>query len=76
MLANSQLKLCLRRLRADASGSHQVAAITRLLTVGESVERSLSWLTRCGVPDEPYMAAETDHELAELGKQHAVEVAL
>ena len=73
MLANSQLKLCLRRLRADSSGSHRIAAITRLLAVGESVGRSLVWLNRRGVPDEPYMASSTDHELAELGQHLAME---
>src|SRR5438477_574173 len=62
MIANSQLKLCLRRLRADTAGSHRIAAITRLLAVGESVERSLSWLTRCGARDESRTASATDHE--------------
>lgn len=44
VIANAQLKLCLRRLRADALGSHRTAAITRLLDVAQSVDRSLSWL--------------------------------
>jgi hypothetical protein len=69
--ANAQLKLCLRRLRADAAGSHRRTAITRLLDVAESVDRSLSWLN--GVPDEPCRASAMDPELAELGKQLAIE---
>ena len=64
-IANAQLKLCLRRLRADAAGSHRTAAITRLLDVSESVDRSLSWLQ--GAPDEPRMSAAADLELGKLG---------
>jgi hypothetical protein len=74
MLANSQLKLYLRRLRADSSGSHRTTAISRLLDVNEFIDRSLAWLNLRGVADEPYMASATDHELAELGQQQPVEV--
>jgi hypothetical protein len=66
MIANAQLKLCLRRLRAGAAGSHRTAAITRLLDVGESVDRSLSWLR--GSPDDRCRASAVDDELAELGQ--------
>jgi hypothetical protein len=71
MIANAQLKLHLRRLRADALGSHRREAITRLLDVGESVDRSLSFLK--GAPDEPYRASTADHELADLGQHLAME---
>jgi hypothetical protein len=73
MIANAQLKLHLRRLRADALGSHRTAAITRLLDVGESVDRSLSFLK--GVPDEPCRASTADNGLADLGPQLAMESA-
>jgi hypothetical protein len=72
VLANSQLKLYLRRLRADSSGSHRTSAISRLLDVNEFVDKSLAWLKRCA-PDEPHMAPATDHELAELGQHLAME---
>jgi hypothetical protein len=66
LVANAQLKLHLRLLRANTAGSHRRAAITRLLAVGEAVDRSLSWLP--GSPDEPCRASAADGELAELGQ--------
>jgi hypothetical protein len=64
LIANAQLKLHLRRLRADAAGSHRRTAISRLLDVGESVDRSLSWLR--GSPDEPCMPFISGPELDDL----------
>jgi hypothetical protein len=39
--AAGQLKLCLHRLKASPTGPLHAQAITRLLAVNESVERSL-----------------------------------
>jgi hypothetical protein len=44
VVANAQLRLCLRQLRAGAPGSHRAAAISRLVNTSEAIGRSLDWL--------------------------------